>query len=69
MWCFRCAGEQDQVDTPDGSRNDAPLLAHYKRLQDHPPHRGLFQLWMAVFYKKWTFISNEWLYTLIMVSC
>lgn len=64
---LRCAGEQDQVDTPDGSRNDAPLLAHYKRLQDHPPHRGLFQLWMAVFYKKWTFISNEWLYTLIML--
>nr|XP_016944985.1 ATP-binding cassette sub-family A member 3 isoform X1 [Drosophila suzukii] len=63
-----CAGEQDQVDTPDGSRNDAPLLTPYKRLPSHPLQPSLLQLWMAVFYKKWTFITNEWLYTLIMLS-
>ncbi|XP_052852159.1 ATP-binding cassette sub-family A member 2 isoform X1 [Drosophila gunungcola] len=64
---LRCAGEQDQVDTPDGSRNDAPLLTPYKRLTNQPMQPSLQQLWMAVFYKKWTFISNEWLYSLIML--
>ncbi|XP_043640765.1 phospholipid-transporting ATPase ABCA3 [Drosophila teissieri] len=64
---LRCAGEQDQVDTPDGSRNDAPLLTPYKKLPSRPDQPSLFQLWMAVFYKKWTFISNEWLYSLIML--
>ncbi|XP_017047859.1 ATP-binding cassette sub-family A member 17 [Drosophila ficusphila] len=64
---LRCAGEQDQVDTPDGSRNDAPLLTQYKRLPSQPMQPSLQQLWMAVFYKKWTFISNEWLYSLIMM--
>ncbi|XP_017068116.1 phospholipid-transporting ATPase ABCA3 isoform X2 [Drosophila eugracilis] len=64
---LQCAGEQDQVDTPDGSRNDAPLLTPYKKLPSQPMQPTLFQLWMAVFYKKWTFISNEWLYTMIMV--
>ncbi|KAH8409957.1 hypothetical protein KR009_002192 [Drosophila setifemur] len=64
-----CAGEQDQVDTPDGSRNDAPLLSHpYKRLPSQHMEPKLWQLWLAIFYKKWAFLANEWLYSLIMMS-
>ncbi|KAH8319096.1 hypothetical protein KR067_008631 [Drosophila pandora] len=66
---LKCAGEQDQVDTPDGSRTDAPLLsAPYKRLPSQHIAPSLWQLWLAVFYKKWTFLRNEWLYSLIMLS-
>ncbi|EDW77243.2 uncharacterized protein Dwil_GK18193 [Drosophila willistoni] len=62
-----CAGEADQVDTPDGSRNDAPLLtAPYKRLNNHHHNPPWWQLWLAVFYKKWTFLQNEMVYGGIM---
>ncbi|XP_017037324.1 phospholipid-transporting ATPase ABCA3 [Drosophila kikkawai] len=64
---LKCAGEQDQVDTPDGSRTDMPLLAPYKRLPSQHVEPSLLQLWLAVFYKKWTFLSQEWLYSLIML--
>ncbi|KAH8238979.1 hypothetical protein KR038_011395 [Drosophila bunnanda] len=64
---LKCAGEQDQVDTPDGSRNDMPLLTPYKRLPSQHVEPSLLQLWLAVFYKKWTFLSQEWLYSLIML--
>ncbi|KAH8251293.1 hypothetical protein KR032_005365 [Drosophila birchii] len=64
---LKCAGEQDQVDTPDGSRNDMPLLTTYKRLPSQHVEPSLLQLWLAVFYKKWTFLSQEWLYSTIML--
>ncbi|XP_034475050.1 ATP-binding cassette sub-family A member 2-like isoform X2 [Drosophila innubila] len=65
---LNCAGEIDQVDTPDiGTRNDAPLLATpYKRLQHNTPH--WWQLWAAIFYKKFTFLFNEWTYACCMLS-
>ncbi|XP_034666674.1 ATP-binding cassette sub-family A member 17 [Drosophila subobscura] len=66
---LRCAGEQDQVDTPDGSRNDAPLLtAPYKRLPSQHTPPSMWQLWLAVFYKKWTFLTNKWQYAVIMLT-
>lgn len=64
---FSCAGEMDQVDTPDiGIRNDHPLLTQpYKRLQHNAPH--WWQLWAAIFYKKLMFLLNEWKYAICMV--
>ncbi|XP_017855043.1 ATP-binding cassette sub-family A member 9 isoform X2 [Drosophila busckii] len=62
---LNCAGEADQVDTPDArARNDAPLL-NYKRLQAPPSQ---WQLWRAIFYKKSTFLLNQWQYTCLMLS-
>ncbi|KAH8376899.1 hypothetical protein KR093_002048 [Drosophila rubida] len=65
---LNCAGEADQVDTPDiGIRNDGPLLAMpYKRLQHNQPNWR--QLWSAVFYKKFTFLFNEWRYAGCMLT-
>ncbi|KAH8266653.1 hypothetical protein KR018_006787 [Drosophila ironensis] len=66
---LKCAGEQDQLDSPDGSRTDAPLLtAPYKRLPSQHVSPSLWQLWQAMFYKKMAFLTNEWLYALIMLS-
>ncbi|XP_064549091.1 phospholipid-transporting ATPase ABCA1 [Drosophila montana] len=64
---LNCAGECDQVDTPDiGTHNNAPPLAvQYKRLQHiETPY---WQLWLAIFYKKSTFLLNEWLYAICML--
>ncbi|KAH8404862.1 hypothetical protein KR222_007399, partial [Zaprionus bogoriensis] len=65
---LNCAGEVDQVDTPDiGLRNDHPLLTQpYKRLPNSAPH--WWQLWAAIFYKKYTFLVNEWHYVCCMLS-
>ncbi|KAH8393111.1 hypothetical protein KR215_010716, partial [Drosophila sulfurigaster] len=65
---LNCAGETDQVDTPDiGIRNDGPLLTvPYKRLVHNQPNWR--QLWSAVFYKKFTFLFNEWRYASCMLS-
>ncbi|KAH8274147.1 hypothetical protein KR044_012010 [Drosophila immigrans] len=65
---LNCAGETDQVDTPDiGIRTDGPLLTMpYKRLLHNQPNWR--QLWSAVFYKKFTFLFNEWRYACCMLS-
>lgn len=61
-----CAGEADQVDNPDGTRNSQhPLIHSYKRLGNIQPN--FLQLCSAIFYKKFTFLTKEWKYTAIMV--
>ncbi|XP_023163900.2 ATP-binding cassette sub-family A member 2 isoform X2 [Drosophila hydei] len=64
---LNCAGEADQVDNPDGTRNSQhPLIHSYKRLGNIQPN--FLQLCSAIFYKKFTFLTKEWKYTAIMLS-
>ncbi|TDG39320.1 hypothetical protein AWZ03_014258, partial [Drosophila navojoa] len=63
---LNCAGGADQVDTPDGTRNSESALIHpYKRLKNIEPR--FWQLVAAIFYKKLTFLSKEWRYTVCML--
>ncbi|EDW03205.1 ATP-binding cassette sub-family A member 2 isoform X2 [Drosophila grimshawi] len=64
---LNCAGECDQVDTPDiGTRNDAPLLAIQQKHLQHATNA--LNEWTAIFYKKITFLLSEWRYTCCMLS-